>query len=56
MADRVYEEVDIVRDVFKSNTALIGFYSYGELSPLSSFGNCALHNQTITITTVNEIE
>ncbi len=56
LGDRVYEEVDIVRDVFKSNTALTGFYSYGELSPLSPFGNCALHNQTITITTVNEIE
>lgn len=56
LGDRVYEEADIVRDVFKSNTVLTGFYSYGELSPLSPFGNCALHNQTITITTVNEIE
>lgn len=56
LGDRVYEEVDIVRDVFKSNTVLTGFYSYGELSPLSPFGDCALHNQTITITTVNEIE
>lgn len=56
LGDRVYEEVDIVRDVFKSSTVLTGFYSYGELSPLSPFGNCALHNQTITITTVNEIE
>lgn len=56
LGDRVYEEADIVRDVFKSDTVLTGFYSYGELSPLSPFGNCALHNQTITITTVNEIE
>jgi hypothetical protein len=28
---------------------MIGFYSYGELSPLSS-GRCDLHNQTMTLT------
>jgi hypothetical protein len=28
---------------------MIGYYSYGELSPLSS-GRCDLHNQTMTLT------
>ncbi|RNA61984.1 histidine kinase [Chryseobacterium nematophagum] len=56
LGDRVPEEVEMVRNVFEANTVLTGFYSYGEISPLKPFENCALHNQTITITTVNEIE
>jgi len=28
---------------------VVGFYSYGELSPVSA-GTCDLHNQTMTIT------
>ena len=31
----------------------VGFYSYGELSPLG-VGSCALHNQTMTLSTVAE--
>lgn len=27
-----------------------GFYSYGEISPNGSEGNCSLHNQTMTVT------
>lgn len=55
LGERVAEEVEIVRDVLGENTFLNGFYSYGEISPVKPFGDCALHNQTITITTVNEI-
>lgn len=56
LGERIAEEVEIVRDVLGSKTILTGFYSYGEISPLKPFDDCALHNQTITITTVNETE
>lgn len=53
LGDRIEEEVDAVRDVLGDAVRLIGFYSYGELSPVVS-GNCELHNQTMTITTLSE--
>lgn len=56
LGERVAEEVEIVRDIFGKKALINGFYSYGEISPAKSFGDCALHNQTITITTVNETE
>ncbi len=34
--------------------AMTGFYSYGELSPFTPSGQCRLHNQTMTITTLSE--
>lgn len=55
LGDRIAEEVDVVRDVLGPDTLIAGFYSYGEISPLRPFDNCVLHNQTITITTINEI-
>lgn len=33
---------------------LTGFYSYGEIGP-SAHGPCALHNQTMTVTTIREM-
>lgn len=53
---RIDEEVEAVSDIFGGDTILSGFYSYGEISPLKPFGECILHNQTITITCINEIE
>jgi hypothetical protein len=35
---------------------LTGFYSYGEISPLKPMANCELHNQTMTITCINELD
>jgi hypothetical protein len=32
---------------------MVGFYSYGEISPHTS-GSCELHNQTMTVTTLQE--
>lgn len=32
----------------------IGFYSYGEIGPQENTGACALHNQTMTITVLQE--
>jgi hypothetical protein len=47
-------EVEGVRDVFGSDTALTGFYSYGEIAALADGGPPELHNQTMTITTIRE--
>lgn len=52
---RVDEEVEAVSEVLGGNTILSGFYSYGEISPLQAQAKCELHNQTMTITTFDEI-
>ena len=52
---RVDEEVESVRSVLGPNTKITGFYSYGEISPLTNSVNCELHNQTMTITALSEI-
>lgn len=60
LADRVEEEVENVREILGANTAITGFYSYGEISPLMkssstmSSSSCELHNQTMTITALKE--
>jgi hypothetical protein len=51
---RIEEEVEVVRAAFGSETAMAGFYSYGEISPSFNFLKCELHNQTMTITTLTE--
>lgn len=51
---RTEEEVESVRNVLGESTVLSGFYSYGEIAPLSSSTKCELHNQTMTITTFTE--
>jgi len=56
LGNRIEEEVEAVSEIFGKETALVGFYSYGEISPIKPFGNCELHNQTITITCIDEIE
>jgi hypothetical protein len=54
LGQRIEEEVESVRDVLGAKTAIAGFYSYGEISPLTPNFNCELHNQTMTITTFSE--
>jgi len=49
LKSRTEEELEAVLDVLPSQTKQIGFYSYGEISPLKS-GKCDLHNQTMTLT------
>jgi hypothetical protein len=56
LGSRIDEEVEAVSDVFGEKTIISGFYSYGEISPLKPFGECILHNQTMTITCINEID
>jgi hypothetical protein len=54
LKQRIEEEVEGVRDVFGDRTVLMGFYSYGEISPFAQDAPCELHNQTMTITTISE--
>jgi hypothetical protein len=54
MSRRVEEEVEAVSDVLGKNAIITGFYSYGEICPLTSNSPAELHNQTMTITTLAE--
>ncbi|HAR20905.1 MAG TPA: histidine kinase [Cytophagales bacterium] len=54
LSHRVVEEVEDAVGILGANTAVLGFYSYGEISPLISNARCELHNQTMTITTYSE--
>lgn len=53
LGDRTEEEIEAALEVLPPQTQLIGFYSYGELSPFAS-GVCDLHNQSMTLTTFRE--
>ncbi|WP_281238647.1 FIST signal transduction protein [Flavobacterium praedii] len=56
LSNRTEEEIEAVSEIFGDKTLLTGFYSYGEISPLKPMANCELHNQTMTITCLNEID
>lgn len=53
LGERSEEEVEASHEMLGENSALIGFYSYGEISP-SGLGSCDLHNQTMTLTAISE--
>jgi len=53
LRERTEEEAEGVQEALVAGAQIVGFYSYGELSPISS-GNCDLHNQTMTLTTIRE--
>ena len=56
LKERTEEEVEAVQEKIGSQAAIIGFYSYGEISPTTpTERQCQLHNQTMTITTFREI-
>jgi hypothetical protein len=55
LSKRVDEEVEAVIDILGKDVVTTGFYSYGEISPFNINGKCELHNQTMTITTFDEI-
>ena len=54
MGGRAEEEVEAVKHVLGPKLVLAGFYSYGEISPISAGVECKLHNQTMTITCLSE--
>lgn len=56
LKERIEDEIEAVQEKIGSQAAIIGFYSYGEISPTSpTERQCQLHNQTMTITTFREI-
>ena len=55
MGERIEEEIEAVRDVLGASTMVAGFYSNGEIGPFPSAGCAKLHNQTMTITTIQEV-
>ena len=52
---RIDEEVEAVQEAFGDATMVTGFYSYGEIAPTFIQTKCELHNQTMTITTFDEL-
>ncbi|WP_130735771.1 FIST signal transduction protein [Flavobacterium sp. J27] len=54
MNQRVEEEIERVQEVVGNDTAITGFYSYGEMAPFSNNTFCDLHNQTMTLTLISE--
>jgi len=54
LQQRTEEEIESVASILGEQVTLCGFYSYGEISPLLPDAQCALHNQTMTITTLAE--
>lgn len=55
LGPRTEEEIDAALSGMPEGTQQIGFYSYGEISPLAN-GKCDLHNQTMTLTLIWENE
>lgn len=48
------EELEVVQNHMGPGMHLAGFYSYGELAPMTDLPECHLHNQTMSLTTVCE--
>jgi len=53
LGQRCEEELEAALEAFPDDTVQIGFYSYGEISPLAN-GRCDLHNQTMTLSLIWE--
>lgn len=54
LGQRIGDEVEAAYTILNPSK-LVGFYSYGEISPHQATKRCELHNQTMTITTFAEI-
>ena len=54
LGERAEEELEAAFDPEFDRDKFVGFYSYGEISPLVRGGCSALHNQTMTLTRIWE--
>ncbi len=54
MGQRAIDEVTAAAEEIARRHALVGFYSYGEISPHSASRTLQLHNQTMTVFSVRE--
>jgi len=55
LGERTEDELEAAAECLVPGDVQVGFYSYGELSPFS-VGHCDLHNQTMTITSIREVQ
>jgi len=55
MGQRTEEELEAAGAML-GDTKRIGFYSYGEIAPMSERGISDVHNQTMTITSLHEVD
>jgi hypothetical protein len=55
MGENVVEEIEAAHSALAGVGSIVGFYSYGEISPQVATGACDLHNQTMTVTTFAEV-
>jgi hypothetical protein len=53
LGERVEEELEAAQEAAPGG-AMVGFYSYGEISPSVAGERARLHNQTMTVTRVWE--
>ncbi len=56
MGQRAIEEVEAADVELGADMPRLGFYSYGEISPHGGSGVCQLHNQTMTVTVISEMD
>lgn len=53
MGQKTDDELEALKNKLPANSNLTGFYSYGELSA-NGVATCELHNQTMTVTVIQE--
>lgn len=54
MAENISDEIIAVQNILGVQTAITGFYSYGEFAPRPNTTDNVLHNQTMTIGYISE--
>lgn len=54
LGQRMEEEAELIRELVGKDTAIAGFYSYGEIAPFYGNTSCEFHNQTMTLTLISE--
>lgn len=54
LGQRCEEEIELSRRQLPADTAMAGYYSYGEISPSGLLQRCDLHNQTLVMTLISE--
>jgi len=54
LGQRCEEEIELASRQLPPGTEIVGFYSYGEISPSGHQRHCDLHNQTLVVTLISE--
>ncbi|MBI3437384.1 MAG: FIST C-terminal domain-containing protein, partial [Proteobacteria bacterium] len=54
MGQGTADEVEAVASQFFPGLQQVGFYSHGEIATSSDDDKCGLHNQTMTVVTIQE--